>query len=343
MSIQLTRDKHILNNTFDNNREEKSALTRYRIISFDGGGTLGALSLQLLNRLARHKPQLIHRTHIFAGNSIGSFTALALASGRSPKETLQYFRDKILPAYSVSRPGGPVFNQQLPYSGFIEAVESFFPPDLRLKNLKKRIVVPSFQLFSPELNRWTPVLFHNFPGSPYLNERVSDVILRSSAAPASQRAYQNYVDGFVITTNPSTASISFAIDKAKQPLDQIAVLSIGTGEAPIQLRRDTRGWGMVSADNIRPENLNNLPPNWGVLFDRSPNEPLLPFLQLVSNGTSYYESMVSSQLLGDRFFRLNPRIPNFSKTDPSTYPALIDIANNTNLFPVIQFIEKNWN
>jgi patatin-like phospholipase/acyl hydrolase len=100
---------------------------------------------------------------------------------------------------------------------------------------------------------------------------------------------------------------------------------------------------MVSADNIRPENLNNLPPNWGVLFDRSPNEPLLPFLQLVSNGTSYYESMVSSQLLGERFFRLNPRIPNFSKTDPSVYPALIEIANNTNLFPVIQFVEKNWN
>ena len=318
-------------------------MTRYRIISFDGGGTLGALSLQLLNRLARQKPQLIRRTNVFAGNSIGSFTALALASGRSPKETLQYFRDKILPAYSVSRPGGPVFNQQLPYSGFIEAVESFFPPDLRLKNFKKRIVVPSFQLFSPELNRWTPVLFHNFPGSPYLNEKASDVILRSSAAPATQRAYQNYVDGFVITTNPSTASISFAVDKAKQPLDQIAVLSIGTGEAPIQLRRDTKGWGMVSADNIRPENLNNLPPNWGVLFDRSPNEPLLPFLQLVSNGTSYYESMVSSQLLGDRFFRLNPRIPNFSKTDPSVYPALIEIANNTNLQPAIQFIGKNWN
>jgi patatin-like phospholipase/acyl hydrolase len=312
-------------------------------MSFDGGGTLGALSLQLINRLAQQDPQLLRRTNVFAGNSIGSFIALALASGRSPRETLRFFKEKILPAYSVSRPGGPVFNQQLPYSGFIEAIETFFPPNLRLKNFKKRIVVPSFHLYSPELNRWTPVLFHNFPGSPYLNEKASDVILRSSAAPASQRAYQNYVDGFVIATNPSTASIAFAVGKAKQRLDQIAVLSIGTGELPLQLRRDTKGWGMVSSDNIRPENLNNLPPNWGVLFDHTPNEPLLPFLQLVSNGTGYYESMVSSQLLGDRFFRLNPRIPNFSKTDPSAYPALIDIANRTNLQPAVQFIEKNWN
>jgi uncharacterized protein len=317
-------------------------LKKYRIMSFDGGGTLGALSLQLLNRLARQSPKLISRTDVFAGNSIGSFTALSLASGRSPKETLRFFKEKILPAFSVSRPGGPVFNQQLPYSGFIEAIETFFPPDLRLKNLKKQIVVPSFQLFSPELDRWTPVLFHNFPDSPYLNEKASDVILRSSAAPATQRAYQNYVDGFVVTTNPSTASIAFAVNQAKQSLDSISVLSIGTGELPLQLRRNTDGWGMVSADNIRPKNLENLPPNWGVLFDRKPNEPLLPFLQLVSNESGYYESMVSSLLLGDRFFRLDPRIPNFSKTDPSVVPALIKIANKTDLEPAVEFLEKNW-
>lgn len=151
------------------------------------------------------------------------------------------------------------------------------------------------------------------------------------------------MDGYVVATNPSTASIAFAVGKAKVPLDQIAVLSIGTGEAPTRLRRDTRGWGMVSADNIRPENLKNLPPNWGVLLDRSPNEPLLPFLQIVGGGNGYYESMVSANLLGDRFFRLDPRIPNFSKTDPSVVPAVIEIANKTNLQPVNKFIEKNWN
>ncbi|MFG3443107.1 patatin-like phospholipase family protein [Bacillus velezensis] len=317
-------------------------MAKYRIMTFDGGGTLGALSLQLLNRLARQNPKLISRTHVFSGTSIGSFTALALASGRSPQETFQYFKEKILPAFSISRPGGPVFNQQLPYSGFIKAVRNFFPPGLRLKDLRKRIVVPSFKLYSPKLDRWTPVLFHNFPGSPYLNEKVSDVILRSSAAPATQRAYQNYADGYVVSANPSTPSIAFAVGKANVPLDEIAVLSIGTGEAPTRLRRDTRGWGMVSADNIRSENLENLPPNWGVLLDRAPNEPLLPFLSVVGSGSGYYETMVSFNLLGDRFFRLNPRIPILSLTDPSVVPTVIEIANKTNLQPALLFIEKNW-
>ena len=63
---------------------------------------------------------------------------------------------------------------------------------------------------------------------------------------------------------------------------------------------------------------------------------------IISGGSSYYESLVSSELLGDQFFRLNPRIPNFSKTDPSVVPALISIANKTNLRPAFHFIEKNW-
>lgn len=92
--IRLLKNKHILNDTFDQIRKEKSALTKYRIMSFDGGGTLGALSLQLLNRLVQQNPKLISRTNVFSGNSIGSFTALALASGRSPKETLQFLRIK---------------------------------------------------------------------------------------------------------------------------------------------------------------------------------------------------------------------------------------------------------
>ncbi|SDN10140.1 Patatin-like phospholipase/acyl hydrolase [Fictibacillus solisalsi] len=317
-------------------------MSKYRIMTFDGGGTLGALSLQLLNRLSNLTPQLVRKTEVFAGNSIGSFTALALASGRTPKETFRFFKKEILPAFSVSWPGGPVFNQQLPFSGFTKAIREFFPDDLRLKDLKTKVVIPSFHLYDPEVDRWNPVLFNNFPGSPYLNEKASDVILRSSGAPTAQRAYQNYADGYLVATNPCTACISFAVGKACVPLDKIAVLSIGTGEQPTQLRRDTRGWGMVSADNIHPENLEDLPPNWGVLLDQSTNEPLLPFLQITSSSSAYYESMVSANLLGKRFFRLDPRIPNFSKTDPTVVPALIEIANETDLEPVVRFVEKNW-
>ena len=98
--------------------------------------------------------------------------------------------------------------------------------------------------------------------------------------PATQRAYQNYVDGYTVATNPSTASIAFAVGKAKQPLDQIAVLSIGTGEEPTRLRRDTKGWGMVSADNIRPENMKNLPQIGEFFWIDRPMNPYCHFFRL---------------------------------------------------------------
>lgn len=333
---------HKLKDTLSLDRKEPFLLAKYRIMTFDGGGVLGALSIQLLNRLANLTPELVRRTDVFSGNSIGSFTALALASGRTPQEISRYFKQVFLPAFTGDRPGGPVFNQQLPFAGFIKAVRGFFPSNLRLRDLKKKVVAPSFHLYDPEVDRWNPVLFNNFPGSPYLNEKVTDVILRSSGAPATQRSYQNYADGYLVATNTSTASISFAIGKACVPLNEIAVLSIGTGEEPTRLQRETKGWGMVSADNIRPENLEDLPPNWGVLFDHAENEPLLPLLQIASSASGFYETMVSSNLLGKRFYRLNPRIPNFAKTNPTVYPALIEIANQTDLKPVVRFIEKNW-
>lgn len=85
-------------------------MAKYRIMTFDDGGTLGVLSLQLLNRLARKNPKLISRTHVFSGNSIGSFTALALARGRSPRETLQYFeaRKSEEPSSKLGSPFGQV-------------------------------------------------------------------------------------------------------------------------------------------------------------------------------------------------------------------------------------------
>ena len=115
--------------------------------------TLGALSLQLLNRLAQQNPKLISRTNVFSGNSIGSFTALALASGRSPKETLRFFKDEILPAFSVSRSGGPVFNQQLPYSGFsFRQIQNIFSARSSPQRLKKTNCCPciSFVLTGAE-------------------------------------------------------------------------------------------------------------------------------------------------------------------------------------------------
>ena len=59
-------------------------MSKYRIITFDGGGIRGALSITLLKRLYEKLPYVIRTTNLFAGTSTGSFSALGLANGLKP-------------------------------------------------------------------------------------------------------------------------------------------------------------------------------------------------------------------------------------------------------------------
>ena len=55
----------------------------YRILSFDGGGIRGIVTLAILKRLETAFPNLIANTDLFAGTSTGGIIALALAAGKS--------------------------------------------------------------------------------------------------------------------------------------------------------------------------------------------------------------------------------------------------------------------
>lgn len=53
----------------------------YRILSLDGGGIRGLLSLVLLERLAAQAPGWLRKVHLLAGTSTGGIIALGLAHG----------------------------------------------------------------------------------------------------------------------------------------------------------------------------------------------------------------------------------------------------------------------
>lgn len=55
----------------------------YRILSFDGGGIRGLVTLALLKRLEAKIPNLITGADLFAGTSTGGIIALGLAAGNS--------------------------------------------------------------------------------------------------------------------------------------------------------------------------------------------------------------------------------------------------------------------
>ena len=82
----------------------------FNILSFDGGGIRGALSIKLLEKIQNETPNIVKKSNMISGTSTGSLIALGLAYGMTPseisnlysKENLEYIFDK---SYSqISRP-----------------------------------------------------------------------------------------------------------------------------------------------------------------------------------------------------------------------------------------------
>lgn len=298
-------------------------MPKYRILSFDGGGIRGVLSAVLLKRLNNIFPELIEKTNIFAGTSTGSFIALGLAYGLSPDTLVDLYVNNSKFIFTPEYP--EIFRPKYNNDHLIEVLNSIFPDDLRLKDLNKNVLIPSFQVIGPNGENWGPIFYNNFEHSPYLNTRVIDAALSSSAAPLYFPSHDNHIDGGVMANNPSTASICTALDKSagNQKLQNIRLLSVGTGLNSLKITADTTEWGAIQ---------------W-VLYP----EPPIPIVSILFDGVIEADELFSSQLLGKRYFRLNPSLnKSVSLDDYTEIPYLVDIAEEYDLSATVNWIKRNW-
>jgi len=282
-----------------------------RILSLDGGGIRGYLTILLLEQLVEERLTLLDEVHLFAGTSVGSIVALALASGHSPtevrglfeREGKHIFPDRFLPG---RRDVGRAFMAKYDNKNLKHILTNFFQ-DTKLKDIDKRVLIASFDLCRkgkegqpPEI--WDAKFFHNYPGETSDGcESIVDVILRSSAAPFYFPSYQGYVDGFVTANNPSTCALAKVLKASDLSLREISMLSVGTGINPRCIPDEDADWGWA---------------NWLFRF-----EPLhrryyaLPLVYMMWEGSTGLANYQCEQLLGGRFHRLDLALPTLVDID----------------------------
>lgn len=164
--------------------------------------------------------------------------------------------------------------------------------------------------------RWHNVFYHN------LNDRSSHIpvaraVLKSGAAPYYLPMVGHTVDGGVSHNNPSMAILSHLLAMGI-PLEEIHILSIGTGEKPEQMdvRRDA-SLGLVQW----------LPHLMSMIFDA--NEE--------ATSQSCYE------ILGDRFHRVNPVLEHtipLDTTDDAQLAELLRVADAAPLEQTMQWVDN---
>lgn len=297
-------------------------------MTFDGGGVRGSLMAALVKRLTERFPQLLKEVDLFAGTSTGSVVALTLASGFDADKLVNFYSQANL--RSAFSPGHwNWFRPKYSNANFRALLEDHFPGNRRLGDLKShRLMAPSFQLDDRADQDWSPIFFHNFPDSPYLDEFVVDVVLRSAAAPTFFPSHQGYIDGGVMANNPSTGAIAIALghNQPAPQLSDIRLLSVGTGLTPSIITIKTNDWGAIQ---------------WLLNPFRSPSTPIL---NILTDGVVEADCEMSRNLLGTNYWRLNPPLARPTMLDDwRAIPELIKTADDYELRPTFDWIEKNWN
>ena len=298
-------------------------MKNFKILSFDGGGVKGALSIEILIRLVNTFPNLLNEVDLFTGTSTGAIIAAFLAKGIPLKELNNLYTTKI--AKDIFSPSKlnlirPKFNN----NSLKELINNYFQEDFKISDFKKYIFIPAFYLGDKEKNSWEPVFFNNLSINSTNNFIARDAILASAAAPTYFPSHKNYIDGGVIANSPTAISILSTLSSfPKYKIEDIVLLSIGTGNSPEKIIGKTENWGILQW-SFHP-------------FSKMKS----PLLALLMDGMSDLEDMYCKEFLKNNYFRINPRVPKFIELDDYKFiPYLRAVGNTCDLSKLNKFIEN---
>jgi patatin-like phospholipase/acyl hydrolase len=309
-------------------------MSKYRVVSIDGGGIRGLVTIILLQRIVATPglENLLDSIDLIAGTSTGGLLTLGIAR---PIDLA-----KIRDLYVTKGP--KIFDDSwlddLVDLGKLRGADYDIRPLRRelnklfgkttLGQLNKRVLIAAFDLDNedsdPAKRTWKPKLFHNFPGPN--NDRTSlavDVGLYTSAAPTYFPSVDGYIDGGVYATNPAMCALAQTQDgrySPTPPLDDVLLLSLGTGTSLQYIKGRSHDWGYAQ---------------W-----------VKPLINLVLDGTTGIADYQCRQMLGERYHRLAPVFDvgtTVAMDDIDKIPYMIGFAQAFPIDETINWLKQFWN
>lgn len=309
-------------------------MATYRILAIDGGGIRGLVTTILLERLGATPglEDILERIDLVAGTSTGGLLALAIAREIPLAEIGRLYRERGPKIFDDSWLDDLVDVGKLRGADYRTGplrreLRRLFGPETTLGDLRKRVLIPAFDLDNedarPARRTWKPKLFHNFPG-PGTDRRALawGVGLYTSAAPTYFPSVDGYVDGGVYANNPSMCALGQALDRRYAPtprLDEVVLLSLGTGTSLRYVRGRTHDWGYAQ---------------WA--------KPLVELMFEASQGIADYQCR---QLLDARYHRLAPVFPpgvSIALDDVRRIPEMEAFARTLPIADTVAWLHHHW-
>ena len=280
----------------------------FYILALDGGGARGIYPACVLANVERNLGRPIKACFdLITGTSTGAIIAGAAATGVKMSVVVDLF-DKEAPQ---------VFHKRQSIRGLVrskyarpplERLVKEYLPRQQLGKISKPLLITSSDISTGGVHVFKSKHLDEL-GEQYLRDRdvlLSDAVLASCAAPTyfdpMQVGEYLLADGGLWANNPSIIAVTEAVSKFKRPIEQVYILSIGTGK-PLNLYRRKRFWGLATG--------------WGA------QKLVAYFLSLQSQASTNMAKL----LLGDRYFRLDPEIEHWGLDDTKHLQNLKAIAD----------------
>lgn len=296
-----------------------------RILSLDGGGVRGVVTLEFLLQLEKQAKLNCQKDfEIYAGSSTGSIIASFLALGVDVERILEAYKTFATNVFgnasyfSFFQPKYDHQQLRVELEAFFDACE--VSKDVRFKQIPKKIMITTVNLDDQEQGRWRFELIENMTGKFHEKELI-EAIMESTAAPTYFSSESDHVDGGVAMNDPSLAALSYSLDPEIQNLNQFVILGIGTGYTK-RFVQPNESWGLFQ---------------WA--FSGSKTSGKDPIVNLLIDVQEQLPSQLCQKLLGNRYLKINFALPEETPLDDAE--AIGPLIAQTDAY--IQQNPKIWN
>lgn len=209
----------------------------FKILSIDGGGIRGIYSAFILYRIEEEFNIHLHNYFdLIAGTSTGAIIAAAIACNIPIKEVTQLYQTRSAeifakkPCWKLTK-----FLSKFFYSKFdsknLEKILSEKFGDKTLKEVPRPLILPASNITTGNVYISKSQYDESFVRDKYV--KVKDAVLASCLAPTyfnPLKINNHYLcDGGLWANNPSLLAVIDAKRRFNQQLENIKILSIGTG------------------------------------------------------------------------------------------------------------------
>lgn len=210
---------------------------KLKVLSLDGGGVKGYLSAKVLFNIEQYLNQqdnsdlpIGKRFDFIVGTSTGGIIACGLSIGKTAKDIFELYETLIPKIFKPVSRG--LFKSKYSQLELKQSLEDFLGKST-LKNVITPLCVTSVcaENCSPRFHK-SGYFDRNLAR---LDEKLVDIALATSSAPtyfdlSNTKHSSNLTDGGIVANNPSLVALIDALELMDNNMNNISLLSIGTGE-----------------------------------------------------------------------------------------------------------------